>query len=50
MEKLKTFSIRLPQDLHRLSKVEAFQSGMSMQSWMIVLIKNELKKKNEKQS
>lgn len=47
IEKLKRLVALIPADLHRLSKIEAFESKMTLQNWIIKLLKNELKKTNK---
>lgn len=43
MEDNKKFcSVRLPKDVHSLAKSEAYKSGMTLQEWILELIKYKL--------
>ena len=40
MEKDKKFcSVRLPVEIHSLAKLEAYKSGLTLQEWMLRIIK-----------
>lgn len=41
-KKIKHAVIRLPEDLHRKAKLEAYALGMTLQGWLTLLIENAL--------
>jgi hypothetical protein len=45
-DKCKFCSTRMPKDLHNLAKLEAYRSGMTLQEFIIMIVKERLKNKN----
>jgi predicted HicB family RNase H-like nuclease len=45
MSESKHCSVRIPESLHRLAKLKAYEAGMTLQSWIEKLIKESLEKK-----
>lgn len=43
-KEIKFCSIRLDSNLHRLAKLKAYESGLTLQKWLALIINQELKK------
>jgi len=41
-KKSKFCSIRMPQDLHNLAKLEAYKTGMTLQEFIVLIVKEKL--------
>lgn len=41
-EEKKYCSIRLPKEIHSLAKLEAYRSGLTLQDWILQMIKMKL--------